>query len=199
MTVLTRFLAMLAVLATIATASASEVPMGDDGLHKPDWFSLTFRDIAEDIEAAKSQGKRLALMFEQRGCGYCKEVHEKVLTDPEVKDWIKANYMIVQYNIHGAEELTDTDGESLTEKQAARKWGLMFTPTILFMPEDVPGGDVTVAQAAVAMMPGAFGKGTFLDMFQWVAAKGYDGDEDFQSYHNRRWRERNGGPPEATQ
>ena len=34
-------------------------------------------------------------------------------------------------------------------------------------------------------MPGAFGKGTFLDMFNWVREKGYEGDEHFQKYHAR--------------
>jgi hypothetical protein len=39
-------------------------------------------------------------------------------------------------------------------------------------------------------MPGAFQKGTFLDMFTWVREKLYETDEDFQRYHARRIRER---------
>ena len=191
-----RVIAAVAMIACAAAVSAEEVPMGDDGLHKPAWFSLTFKDIAEDMEAAKSQGKRLALMFEQRGCIYCKEVHEVVLQDPEVRDYIKEHFMVVQYNLHGSEEVTDTDGEVLTEKGAARKWRLLFTPTILFMPEDPPEG-VDAATAAVAMMPGAFKKGTFLEMFVWVNDKGYEGDEDFQTYYNRRWREKHGSDEPA--
>lgn len=189
---LARLLAAFALFAGLAGAQASQVPMGDDGLHKPAWFSVTFKDIAEDIETARSQGKRLALMFEQRGCGYCREVHEKVLTVPEVRDYIEAHYMVVQYNIHGSEELTDLDGETLSEKAAARKWRLLFTPTILFMPEQAPAEGIDAGRAAVAMMPGAFGKGTFLEMFRWVYDKGYEGEEDFQSYYNRVWREKHG-------
>lgn len=180
----------------LSVASAEEVPIGDDGLHKPDWFSLTFKDIAEDIRTAKENGKRLALMVEQRGCIYCKEVHEKLLTDPEVRDYIKEHFMIVQYNLHGAEEITDTDGEVLTEKAAARKWRLMFTPSILFMPEDPPEG-TDAGAAAVAMMPGAFRKNTFLEMFVWVYNKGYEGDEGFQDYYNRRFRERQAAKEKA--
>jgi hypothetical protein len=48
----------------------------------------------------------------------------------------------------------------------------------------VPTGK-SVAQAAVATMPGSFGKGTFLDMFRWVREKGYETDEHFQKYHAR--------------
>jgi thioredoxin-related protein len=173
-----------AVIATLMFAPAAAVTVGDDGLHKQEWFTITFRDIAEDIEQAKSEGKRLAITFEQRGCIYCRRMHEEILSDPEVRDYISANFMVVQYNMFGDEEVTDLDGKVLTEKTAARRWGYVFTPTIVFLPESAPSGG-TVAQAAVATMPGAFGKWTFLNMFRWVREKGYEGDEHFQHYHAR--------------
>jgi len=190
--------ALFLLIAGLSIASAEEVPVGDDGLHKPEWFSLTFKDIAEDIRTARENGKRLALIVEQRGCIYCKEVHEKVLTVPEVRDYIKEHFMVVQYNLHGGEEVTDTDGEVLTEKAAVRKWRLMFTPTILFMPEDPPEG-IDAGAAAVAMMPGAFRKNTFLEMFVWVYNKGYEGEEGFQDYYNRRFRERQAAKDKAAE
>lgn len=181
------FLAVTVLLAGITGALAAEV--GDDGLHKQAWFATTFRDIKEDMDTAKAEGKRLVLMFEQRGCIYCRQVHEKVLTDPEVRDFIKDNYMVVQYNLYGDEEVTDLDGETLTEKTAARKWRVTFTPTIFFMPEETDGKK-DVGASTVAVMPGAFRKGTFLDMFQWVDKKGYETEEGFQRYHARRIVER---------
>ena len=164
--------------------SAFATQIGEDGLHKEDWFSLTFKDVAEDIEAAKDEGKRLVLIFEQRGCIYCAAMHEKLLSDPEVSDYIKANFKVVQYNMFGDEEVTDLDGEVLTEKTAAKKWGYVFTPTLVFLPEEA-GAGVPVPEAAVATMPGAFGKWTFLNMFRWVREKGYESDEHFQKYHAR--------------
>ena len=169
--------------------SAIAAELGDDGLYKQDWFSVTFRDLSEDLQAANEGGKRLAMFFEQRGCIYCKEVHEKVLSDPEVREFIEKNFMVVQYNLYGDEEVVDFDGEDLTEKTAARKWGVLFTPTIMFMPEQASDGKHAQHQA-VAVMPGAFRKGTFLDMFKWVHQKGYDGDEGFQQFHARSIRER---------
>lgn len=163
---------------------ALSAEIGEDGLHKQDWFALTFRDIAEDIETARDEGKRLVMIFEQRGCIYCAQMHEKLLSDPEVADFIKANFKVVQYNMFGDEEVTDLDGDVLSEKTAARKWGYVFTPTLVFLPEEAPEG-VSAAEAAVATMPGAFGKWTFLNMFKWVAEKGYEGDEHFQKYHAR--------------
>lgn len=181
------FLAVTVLLAGITGALAAEV--GDDGLHKQAWFATTFRDIKEDMATARAEGKRLALIFEQRGCIYCRQVHEQVLVDPEVRDFIKDNYMVVQYNLYGDEEVTDLDGEALTEKTAARKWRVTFTPTIFFLPEETDGKK-DVGASTVAVMPGAFRKGTFLDMFQWVHKKGYETDEDFQRYHARRIIER---------
>jgi thioredoxin-related protein len=176
-------LSLVAFLATLTLSHAAEI--GDDGLHKQPWFSLSFRDVAEDIETAREEGKRLAIVFEQRGCIYCRKMHEEVLSDPQVRDYITANFNVVQYNMFGDEEVTDLDGSSLSEKTAARRWSVVFTPTILFMPEIAPA-DGTVGEAAVATMPGAFGKSTFLHMFQWVREKGYEGDEHFQKYHARK-------------
>lgn len=175
---------LVAIGLLLAAAFPAAAEIGEDGLHKEEWFSITFRDIAEDIAAAKDEHKRLAIVFEQRGCIYCTIVHEKLLSDPEVRDFIEANFKVVQYNMFGDEQVTDLDGEILSEKTAARKWGVIFTPTIIFLPEEAPAGK-TVAEAAVATMPGAFGKWTFLHMFQWVAGKGYEGEDQFQRYHAR--------------
>jgi len=173
----------LLILAQGAPA-AGAATVGDDGLHKQDWFALTFRDVADDIDSAREEGKRLVLVFEQRGCIYCRKMHEVLLADPEVAAYLKQHFKIVQYNMFGDEAVTDLDGEALTEKTAARKWGYVFTPTLVFLPERAPEGR-TVAQAAVATMPGAFGKWTFLNMFRWVHEKGYETDEHFQKYHAR--------------
>lgn len=171
-------------LAALLSVTPALADVGEDGLHKQDWFSTTFRDMAEDIAEAKDEGKRLVIIFEQRGCIYCRAMHEKLLSDPEVADYIKANFKVVQYNMFGDEEVTDTDGETLTEKSAARKWGYLFTPTLVFLPEEAVEGK-TVPEIAVSTMPGAFGKWTFLNMFKWVREKGYEGDEHFQKYHAR--------------
>ena len=59
--------------------------MGDDGLHKAPWMRETFKDLREDLEDANLEGKRLLLLIEQRGCVYCRTMHEQVFADPEVK------------------------------------------------------------------------------------------------------------------
>ncbi|MGP1358760.1 MAG: thioredoxin, partial [Roseicyclus sp.] len=85
-------------------------------------------------------------------------------------------------------DVTDFDGETLTESQAVRRWRTLFTPTILFFPEDVPE-DMTGMEAAVATMPGAFGRSMTRNMMQWILDEGYNSEESFQAYHARILRE----------
>jgi thioredoxin-related protein len=186
---MTRILSLVAALVLAVPVMAAE--LGDDGLHKTDWMRDTFKDLREDLDEANAEGKRLMLIVEQRGCIYCTRMHEKVFPRPEIDAYLRENFFVVQINLHGDIEVTDFDGESLSEKAATRKWGLLFTPSILFLPEEVPEGQ-SAAQAAVALMPGAFETGTTLDMLTWVNEKRYalDTDEDFQRYHARRIAER---------
>ena len=185
-----RFLFTLLTVVFLGNTTASAT-VGDDGLHIQPWIRDTFKDLQEDLDEANAEGKRLAIFFEQRGCIYCTKMHESVYPDPELSYYIEENFFVIQLNLHGDLEVVDFDGDTLTEKQIARKWGILFTPSVIFLPEEVEEGK-TAIQSAVAMMPGAFGRGTTLDMFTWVNEKRYavDSDEDFQRYHARRINER---------
>ena len=171
---------------------AQAAEMGEDGLHKQPYFSVTFRDVGEDLADAKEAGKRLAIIFEQRGCIYCKELHETVLSEENVAEYIGDNFMVVQYNLYGDEEVIDLDGETLTEKDAAQRWGVVFTPTIIFLDEEAKDGE-SVKDATIATLPGAFKKGTTMDMFTFVEGKVYESDEPFQRYHARMIENRTDG------
>lgn len=183
-------LALVALIGLGLPVMAAE--MGDDGLHKEPWMRDTFKDLREDLAEANAEGKRLVVMVEQRGCIYCKTMHEEVYPDPDLAAYIEENFFVVQMNLHGSDTAIDFDGQEMEQSAMMRKWGILFTPTVLYFPEEVPEG-VPAPQAAVAMMPGAFRKSTTLDMFTWVKEKRYalDNGEDFQRYHARRIEERN--------
>ena len=185
---------LVACLAMVLAFGVQAAELGDDGLHKAPWMRDTFKDLSEDLAEANAEGKRLLVMFEQRGCIYCTKMHNEVFPDPAVTASLEENYFVVQLNLHGDIEVTDFDGDTLSEKDIARKWGVLFTPSMMFLPEEVAEGQ-TAPEAAVAVMPGAFGKGTTLDMLTWVVEKRYELEdgEDFQRYHARRIQERNNG------
>ena len=181
-------------LFAFATAALLALPgwaseIGDDGLHKAPWMHDTFRDLAEDLAEADAEGKRLLVLVEQRGCIYCRKMHEEVFVQPEIAELLSEKYFVIQINMFGDVEVTDFDGTALPEKEMVRRWGMLFTPTMMFLPEEA-GDEAKASEIAVATMPGAFSSGTTFDLLTWVLEKGYESDEPFQKYHARKIAER---------
>lgn len=176
-------LRLMTALATVITLAlpVGAAELGDDGLHKPDWLRDTFKDMAEDLAEANAEGKRLMVIFEQRGCIYCTKMHEEIFPDIEIDALLHERYFVVQMNLFGDVEVTDFDGTVLPEKEMAVRWGVVFTPTIMFFPEEVAAGK-TAQQAAILTMPGAFGKGTTKALLNWIDAHGYESGQHFQKY-----------------
>ena len=123
--------AVLLFFACIFGLQVQASQMGDDGLHKAPWMRETFKDLREDLEDANLEGKRLLLLIEQRGCVYCRKMHEQVFADPEVKALLEDKYFVVQLNMFGDVEVTDFDGTALPEKEMAKRWRL-FSITVIY-------------------------------------------------------------------
>lgn len=170
--------------ALLLALPALAATLGDDGLHKAHWMRDTFKDLREDLEEANAEGKRLLVIIEQRGCIYCTKMHEEVFPAPEVSAALNDMYFVVQINMFGDIEVTDFDGTVLPEKEMVRRWNALFTPTLMFFPTEV-AEEAKATEAAVAVMPGAFGRWTTLNLLNWIAEEGYNGDETFQRYHAR--------------
>ena len=179
---------IFALIAFLLAAPVFAADLGDDGLHKPEWLRTTFKDMAEDLAEANTEGKRMLVIFEQRGCIYCTKMHEEIFPLPEITKIIKENYFVVQMNLFGDEEVTDFDGTVMSEKEMGVRWGVVFTPTMMFMPEKIDATK-SLAQNAVVTMPGAFGKHTTAALLNFVLEKGYEGDEHFQKYLARKMKE----------
>ena len=126
----------------------AEPTLTDDGLYHEPWFLESLLELADDLDAAAAQSKRFAIMWELRGCPYCRDTHLINFAKPEIADFIKARFDILQLNIIGAREVVDFDGEKLPEKRLAEKYGVRFTPTFQFFPEAL--GRARGAQAARA-------------------------------------------------
>ncbi|MEE8534842.1 MAG: thioredoxin family protein [Kiloniellales bacterium] len=164
-----------------------EVEVNEDGLHTQSWFLNSFLDLREDIADSAAEGKQLVIMWEQRGCPYCREMHRINLRIPEIVDYIRANFNVVQLDIWGDREVTDLDGEVTTEKKLARKYRVQFTPTLQFFPKELaengkqPGHDVEVWR-----LLGYWKPFHFLSTFAYVHEKGYDTEPNFQRWLQAR-------------
>lgn len=167
-------------------------PLKEDGLYTQSWFLRSFLDLREDFENARKAGKRFAIIFEQQGCPYCTKLHTEVLALRYINDYARASFDILQIDLFGSREVTDFDGRRMTEKKLAERWGVIFTPTIVFMKHDLTGLDGKWGRAleATERMPAGMGPGTIYDMLVWVRHRLYDRDPSFQRFHIARHQER---------
>lgn len=153
----------------------SQAVLTDDGFYTEPWFLESFLELADDLAAANRNQKRLAIMWELRGCPYCRETHLVNFSKPEIADYIKARFDILQLNIVGSREVTDFDGEKLSEKQFAKKYGVRAVPTFQFFPDTVAGlSDKIPRDREIARTQGYIEPGPFLGVFRFVADREYE-------------------------
>lgn len=163
------FLAMTAALSTLTLAGQikAEVRIGDDGLHKQDFFLDSFLEMGADLEEAAAEGKGLIIIFEQRGCPYCRELHGVNFERSDIVDYIKENFLVVQLNLWGDREVLDFDDETLSEKKLASKWFVNFTPTTIIISPDAVGAQ-SIREATAFVMPGYFKPFHYLSSLEYV-------------------------------
>ena len=158
-----------------AAGAPIEPILTDDGLYTQEWFLESFLDLAEDLDEAKAEGKRFAIMWELKGCPYCKETHLVNFGDPEINDYVRENFVILQLNFLGSRLVTDFDGEELEERELREKYGIRFTPSFQFFPDGSEQIEGESGQAAeIARMPGYFKPDHFIAMFRFVKDEAYD-------------------------
>ena len=182
----------LCFFATILCFFASEIALAgssfknDDGLYTQDWFLNSFLDLRADLETATMTGKRFVVLWELRGCPYCERTHLVNFAHPEIKTYTSKNFEILQLNIIGSREVTDFDGEILSEKELAAKYAVRFTPTFQFFPEQLEKIDLSQGRdREITRMNGYYIPSHFLALFEFVAEKAYK-TEKFRNFAKRK-------------
>ena len=166
----------------LAGPARAEAVLTDDGLYKQPWFLESFLELSDDLDGAAKAGKRFAIMWELRGCPYCKETHLVNFARPDIEGFIKSNFEILQLNIIGSRKVTDFDRSEISEKALAAKYGVRFTPTFQFFPESAAGlAAIAPEKREVARAPGYLRPGDFLALFRFVREKGYE-TKSFRDY-----------------
>ena len=174
-----------ALAASLAGARVrADAVLTEDGLYRQPWFLESFLELPDDLAGAANNGKRFAVMWELRGCPYCRETHLVNFARPDIAGYIQANFDILQLNIIGSRKITDFDGQEMSEKEMAAKYGVRFTPTFQFFGEgalkDLPPAKREVSRSAGYMLPD-----DFLAMFRYVREKAYEG-KSFRDYLKSR-------------
>ena len=190
-----RFLAVIAALPMLAAMAATGAQAGEggdgkacgpgtlneSGLHVQPWFVQdSFLDMKEELAAAKEEGKHFVVLVEQKGCPYCKTMHEKYFTDPKICDLMRNNFRVLQIDLRGDREVTDFDGKTMPEKQWAKAHlKLAFTPSLLFFAGDPAEiGRKPPRERPVAVMEGLYNPFDFKALLLYVK-------ED--AYKNKKW------------
>ena len=159
----------------ISLARAEGPALTGDGLYREPWFLQSFLNLGDDLETAKSEGKRFAIMWELKGCPYCKETHFVNFAQERIADYVKANFEITQLNIIGSLKVIDFDGSELREKDLAAKYGVRYTPTFQFFGEDAATMKTLPApQREVSRTQGYLRPDDFLSSFRFVRDRAYE-------------------------
>jgi len=190
-TALTGFLASgaMAAMGSSRLQAAKTRKIGDNGLHNQDWFLETFLDFRDDHSELTAQNKHLAVIVEQRGCPYCRELHEVNFAREEIVSYMKKHFGVVQIDLWGSRAVTDFDGKEMEERALAIRWRAVFTPTMIFFPKEaalVKGRKGVDAE--IFRMPGYFKPFHFMSVLEYVN-EGHYRTKQFQSYLQEKFAE----------
>jgi thioredoxin-related protein len=121
-------------------------------------------------------GKPLAVLFEQRECAACDELHREGFAHPEARKLVgKLDFARVE--LFGTEKLVTPDGNTLTAREWGLALGVAYTPTIVFF--DETGREVFRIDAYLRPFH-------FVSSLDYVASKSYLTQPSFQRYLQAR-------------
>ncbi len=150
------------------TAFAEEPQLSDDGLYQQPWFLQSFLDLRDDFRATQASGKTFVLLWELKGCPYCKLLHTENFANPKIAAYAKDNFDFLQLNIIGSRPVTDFDGAELPEKALAERYQVQGTPTLQFFTAGASGTAEEIGRTRY-LKPAEF-----LGMLRFVREKGYE-------------------------
>jgi len=173
------FLYLLVSLFLATTAGAADDPHQFDDfplsepLEYPEWFKKSFLDLPEDLEESTASGKKgIIVYFGQKRCAYCRMLMDVNFGQKEIETYTRKNFDVIPIDIWSIEEVTDTKGIVLTERELALRENTNFTPSLLFYDEN---GDL------VLRLRGYYPPYQFMAALEYVA-EGHYKREKFKVY-----------------
>ena len=107
------------------------------GLVVPEWFTLSFLDLREDLEVAVERGKMgIALYFGLEHCPYCERMLHENLAEPDIRQYLSDHFDVIALDVEGSREVATLEGELTPERVFAAERRLNFTPGFTFIDAD---------------------------------------------------------------
>ena len=125
-------------------------------------------------EAAAPFGKKLAVLFEARGCFYCHKLDTEILVRPDIKRLLDRVFELVRVDINSYASIVDLDGGQMTETTLSKQWNVTGTPTMIFFPANknaLPGNEIILSR-----MSGVHNPEKIKELLYKVSAHGKDPD-----------------------
>ena len=147
-----------------------------DPLKYPDWFKQSFLDLRDDLEESIEDGKKgIIVYFGQKRCPYCQKLINVNFGQLSIESYTRKHFDLIPIDIWGIEEVTDTNGVTMTQRDFALREKTNFTPSMLFI--DHTG-------KVVMRLRGYYPPYQFMAALQYVAEEHYK-REKFHVYLSR--------------
>ncbi len=138
--------------------------------------SLTNVKSASNLKASLSQDKHLLVMFEQKQCAACDELHLDILQRDVSRELLK-KFNIVVLDIWSDDSIITPSGKSMKIREWVKSLDINYSPAMLYF--DAEGKEVFRSDAYLK----AFHTQTAMD---YVASGSYKTQTNFQRYVDAR-------------
>jgi thioredoxin-related protein len=129
-----------------------------------------------DLTRSAQRGKPLAVLFEQKECAACDELHREGFRTKSVRARL-GDLEVVRLELFGREPVVTRTGDKLTEGEWARRLGVAYVPTIVFF--DAAGKEVF-------RVDGYLRPFHLESSIEYVASGSYRTEPSFQRYVQQR-------------
>lgn len=131
---------------------------------------------AKDLQMSSDKEKKLLVMFEQKKCASCDELHLDILKRKESLEQL-SRFDVVVLDMWSSDKIVTPKGESLPVRDWAKKLNVQYAPSLLFF--DNKGDEVFRSDAYLK----AFHTQSIMD---YVASDAYKTQTNFQRYIDAR-------------
>ena len=142
-------------------------------LNEAPWLLPAPLKLADTL---KRNGKPMIVLFEQKECAACDEMHLEAFPLPEVKALL-GKFDVVRIDMASREPVQTPDGKTLPGRDWARALGVFYTPSFVFF--DAKGKEVFRVEGYLR----PFHLGSSLD---YVASGAYRQQPEFQRFIEAR-------------
>ncbi|UCG13877.1 MAG: thioredoxin fold domain-containing protein [Deltaproteobacteria bacterium] len=121
-------------------------------------------DFNDGLIRATKDNKPMFLEFYTDWCVACKEFHRKILQNQKVAEMLADNFISVRLNAEDSRNHVKYNGESFSNVDLSRSFGVMAYPSLVFME---PGGQ------PITLIPGFVPAAQFLAILDYIHQRCY--------------------------